>query len=66
MIVSPAIIDEGKILDLASARPLHNLAEQVFMFVRRSTPIWRRRFDLRAELGRGMPAPARVIEHCPC
>src|SRR6516162_4659620 len=38
-------------------------AEQVLLLMGRGAPIGRRRRDMAAELGGGVPAPARVVEH---
>src|SRR6266853_5446187 len=44
-------------------RPERRGAEQRLLGRRLRAPVLRRRFDLAAEFGRGVPAPARVVEH---
>src|SRR3569832_480317 len=50
-------------ISIVSARPKTGLAEQLLELARLCPPIGRRRADLAAERGGGVPAPARIVEH---
>src|ERR1019366_8908747 len=48
---------------IASPRAERRRPEQILLLMRRGAPVGRRRIDVAAEFGRGVPAPARVVEH---
>src|SRR4051812_4781795 len=48
-----------------SPRPERGRAEQGLLRRGLRAPVLRGRFDMAAEFGRGVPAPARIVEHAP-